>query len=231
VLRDVFGFHPLAVEDTLSAESRVRVEEYEDAYLFAIVRGVAFPGRDAGPVRPGHAEPLLLPGSQLSRHRPRRPGARREPVRTHIARTPRPHGRGVARVAHLVMDDAVDAYFPVLDGIDGFFDAMEPRVFEAFDDRALPDMFQLERLVLLAAALPGPAARGVQPAGPPSHRPDRPRGPGPTRRRGRPLCAAAPGIVVRRPRRTRQAPRRSAARAGRRSGPARRRPDGGPTPA
>jgi hypothetical protein len=39
---DVFHFHPLAIEDTLSTESRVRVEQYEDAYLFAIVRGVAF---------------------------------------------------------------------------------------------------------------------------------------------------------------------------------------------
>ena len=46
------------------------------------------------------------------------------------------------------MDDAVDAYFPVLDGIDSFFDAIEPRVFEAFDERALQDIFQLKRLVL-----------------------------------------------------------------------------------
>jgi magnesium transporter len=56
--------------------------------------------------------------------------------------------RGVGRVAHLVMDETVDAYFPVLDGIDDFFDDVEPRVFTDFDETALHDIFQLKRLVL-----------------------------------------------------------------------------------
>src|SRR5688500_10025586 len=41
VLEKVFGFHPLAIEDTLNPESRVKLEEY-DGYLFMIVRGVCF---------------------------------------------------------------------------------------------------------------------------------------------------------------------------------------------
>src|ERR687892_205975 len=41
MLDNVFNFHPLAVEDALNPESRVKVDEYP-GFLFAIVRGVRF---------------------------------------------------------------------------------------------------------------------------------------------------------------------------------------------
>ena len=44
MLEKVFHFHPLAIEDTLSPSSRVKLEEYS-GYLFAIVRGVQELGR------------------------------------------------------------------------------------------------------------------------------------------------------------------------------------------
>jgi magnesium transporter len=57
-------------------------------------------------------------------------------------------GRGPARVAHQVLDTAVDAYFPVLDQLDEFVDDMEQRVFGDFDDRLLQEIFQVKRLVI-----------------------------------------------------------------------------------
>jgi magnesium transporter len=56
--------------------------------------------------------------------------------------------RGPARVAHQVLDTAVDAYFPVLDQLDEFVDDMERRVFGNFDDRLLHEIFQVKRLVI-----------------------------------------------------------------------------------
>jgi magnesium transporter len=41
LLEKVFNFHPLAIEDTLNPNSRVKLEEY-DGYLYAIIRGVEF---------------------------------------------------------------------------------------------------------------------------------------------------------------------------------------------
>jgi magnesium transporter len=170
LLRDVFHFHPLAVEDTQSAESRVRVEEYEDAYLFAIVRGVAFQASTPDPYDLDTQNLYFFIGRNylVTVHDGPSPAVGR--VRAHVARTPALMGRGVARLAHLVMDDAVDAYFPVLDGIDDFFDAIEPRVFEAFDERALQDIFQLKRLVLtLRATWPRSATCSPgSPTGPPT---------------------------------------------------------------
>jgi magnesium transporter len=56
--------------------------------------------------------------------------------------------RGPARVAHQVLDLAVDAYFPVLDQLDEFVDDMEQRVFGHFDDQLLHEIFQVKRLVI-----------------------------------------------------------------------------------
>jgi magnesium transporter len=152
LLREVFRFHPLAVEDTQSAESRVRVEQYEEPdrepYVFAIVRAVAFQESTPDPYDLQTQNLYVFIGRHflVTAHQGPAPSVGR--VRALVARTPAIMGRGVARLAHLVMDDAVDAYFPVLDGIDDFFDAIEPRVFEAFDEKALQDIFQLKRLVL-----------------------------------------------------------------------------------
>jgi magnesium transporter len=41
VLSDVFHFHPLAIEDSLNPNSRVKIEEYS-GYLILIVRTIAF---------------------------------------------------------------------------------------------------------------------------------------------------------------------------------------------
>ena len=46
--------------------------------------------------------------------------------------------RGPARIAHFVLDGAVDAYFPVLDQLDEFVDEIEERVFGKFDEELRP---------------------------------------------------------------------------------------------
>lgn len=147
LLTDVFQFHPLAVEDTASGDSRVRVEQY-DGYLFAIVRGVAFQESTPDPYDIKTQNICIFLGSNYLVTVHLGPAPAVGGVHGTVERNPGLMGRGVARLAHLVMDAAVDAYFPVLEGIDGFFDAIEPRVFAAFDEKALQDIFQLKRLVL-----------------------------------------------------------------------------------
>jgi magnesium transporter len=54
----------------------------------------------------------------------------------------------VDRIAHAIMDIAVDAYFPLLDQLDEFVDSLEQRVFEHFDQESLRDIFAVKRTVL-----------------------------------------------------------------------------------
>jgi Mg2+ and Co2+ transporters len=49
---------------------------------------------------------------------------------------------------HAVVDEAVNAYFPILDQLDEFMDGLEERVFAQFDQSALREIFSVKRLVL-----------------------------------------------------------------------------------
>jgi magnesium transporter len=49
---------------------------------------------------------------------------------------------------HAVVDEAVNAYFPILDQLDEFMDTLEEKVFAAFDQGAMREIFSVKRLVL-----------------------------------------------------------------------------------
>ena len=49
---------------------------------------------------------------------------------------------------HAVVDEAVNAYFPLLDQLDEFMDGVEEKVFASFDQGALREIFSVKRLVL-----------------------------------------------------------------------------------
>src|SRR5678815_3908889 len=52
------------------------------------------------------------------------------------------------RLAHAIMDGAVDEYFPLLDKIDELIDDLEQRVIVKFEESALQDIFAVKRLTL-----------------------------------------------------------------------------------
>ena len=148
VLEKVFGFHPLAIEDTLSPNSRVKLEEYP-GYLFMIIRGVRF--CDETSQDPYDLETFnlcfFLGANYLvtvhGEYAGSIPG-----LLERIERAPDVLARGAARLMHAIMDSSVDAYFPIIDQIDGFLDTLEDRVFVHFDQEALRDIFSVKRLVL-----------------------------------------------------------------------------------
>ena len=76
------------------------------------------------------------------------PSAAVDTVAERLDRNPELLARGVDRIAHSVMDAAIDAYFPLLDQIDEFTDTLEQRVFENFEQDAIRDIFAVKRTVL-----------------------------------------------------------------------------------
>jgi magnesium transporter len=147
VLEKVFRFHPLSIEDTLNPNSRVKIEEYP-GYLFMIIRGVRF---DEGTHDPYDLETFNLclfigPHYVVTAHAGRADSV--SVIAERIERSPELMGRGVERLAHAVMDAAVDAYFPILDRIDDFIDHIEDRIFANFDQKTLHDIFAVKKLVL-----------------------------------------------------------------------------------
>ena len=147
MLTDVFHFHPLAIEDALNPISRVKVDAYPD-FMVIVARVVGF--REITP------DPYDLDTANLTIFLTRHVvvTAQTEPVPViqelmqKLRANPDLLDRGPSRIAHLVLDSAVDAYFPVLDGIDEFVDELEQRVFGHFDEQLLHEIFKVKRLVI-----------------------------------------------------------------------------------
>jgi magnesium transporter len=147
VLSDVFRFHPLSVEDALNPQSRVKLEEFAN-YLLLIVRTVAFCETTEDPYDLDTVNITFFLGKNyvVTVH-----GADTNPVATTVdllKRKPELAAYGPARLMHAIVDQAVDAYFPIIDKLDEFMDGLEERIFGTFDQSSLRDVFAVKRLVL-----------------------------------------------------------------------------------
>lgn len=147
LLEKVFSFHPLSIEDTLSPNGRVKLEEFP-AYLFVTLRAVTFCETTDDPYDLETANLYLFVGTNflVTVHAGKAPSV--EAVVAIVERNTDLLERGVGRIAHMVMDTAIDEYFPILDQVDGFVDSLEERVFARFEQSAMQDIFQVKRLVL-----------------------------------------------------------------------------------
>jgi magnesium transporter len=147
MLEKIFRFHPLAIEDTLNPNSRVKLEEY-DGYLFSIIRGVRF---DKTTEDPYDFETLNLcfflgPNYVVTVHG--ESSAVCAEIWDRVQRSPDLLERGAARLLHSLMDAAIDAYFPILDQVDEFIEGLEAQLFETAESTELRTVFSVKRLVL-----------------------------------------------------------------------------------
>jgi magnesium transporter len=147
MLGDIFHFHPLAIEEAVNPESRVKLEEF-DQYVLLIVRTVAFCETTDDPYDLDTANITFFLGKNylVTVH-----GADTNPVdstRQLLTRKPELATHGPAKLMHAIVDQAVDAYFPIIDKLDEFMDSLEEKIFAQFDQGVLRDVFAVKRLVL-----------------------------------------------------------------------------------
>ncbi len=147
MLEKIFHLHPLVIEDTLSPNGRVKVEEYP-GYLFVVVRAVRYVSETEDPhdIETYNLCCILGANYLITLHGTHAPGI--ETVWERVQRSPDLLERGSARMMHAVLDASVDAYFPIVEQLDDFIDNIEERVFAHFDQAALHDIFGVKRLVL-----------------------------------------------------------------------------------
>jgi magnesium transporter len=138
LLRDVFGFHPLAVEDSEHFRQRPKLEDYGD-YAFLVVYGAA-PEPDEDRLVELHcfySERFLVtvrkdesPALNRVRERhARRPGAPTRPI----------------VLLYRLLDALVDSFFPALDDVDERLRALEDRILVAPQDEELEEVYALRR--------------------------------------------------------------------------------------
>ena len=147
LLSEVFRFHPLAIEDSLNPNSRVKFDEYK-GFVILIVRTVAFIEQTEDPydIETVNFTCFLGGNFLVTVH-----GEHTAPVEATIEvlrKRPELAAAGAARLMHAIVDETVNAYFPILDQIDDFMDGLEERVFANFDRDSLREIFSVKRLVL-----------------------------------------------------------------------------------
>jgi len=147
IMKDVFHFHPLAIEDSLNPNSRVKIEEYSN-FLILIVRTIAFVEHTEDPydIETVNLNCFLGKNFLVTAH-----GGHTSPIdetRAVLEKKPELVSGGPSRLMHAVVDEAVNAYFPILDQLEEFMDTLEEKVFAAFDQSALREIFSVKRLVL-----------------------------------------------------------------------------------
>jgi magnesium transporter len=136
MLRDLFGFHPLAIEDAAHFGQRPKLDEYDD-FLLLVAYG-------ANKDRDGLVEVHCFLSSRylVTVHRDDCPTF--EELRRRAAREHVPSAKGPL-LLYSVVDALVDSFFPELAALDNRIDDLENGVLRKPDDEQLQEIFRLKR--------------------------------------------------------------------------------------
>jgi magnesium transporter len=145
LLREVFGFHPLALEDSEQFGQRPKADEYDD-FVFLVVYGWA-------PDEDGLVEVHCFFSDRFLVTVRRDEAPAFEALRDRLARgEPGPDER--ALLLHRIMDGLVDSFFPALSDFDERLDRIEDEMFDRPNDAQLQEIFSMKRrLVKLRKAV------------------------------------------------------------------------------
>jgi magnesium transporter len=138
MLRDVFGFHPLAVEDAEHFGQRPKIDTYDSFALF-VVFGVLGAGRLVE-VHCFYTETYLV---TVHRHPCPDFDALVERLRTRVG--PRPDH---VMLLYRVIDTLVDGYFPVLAEFDDQIDELEDEILQRPTEQQLGRLFDMKRSLI-----------------------------------------------------------------------------------
>ncbi|HET9077916.1 MAG TPA: magnesium transporter CorA family protein [Acidimicrobiales bacterium] len=138
LLRDVFGFHPLAVEDAEHFGQRPKIDTYED-FALLVVYGASPDGRLVE-VHCFYTADYLVT-------------VHHEPCQNLTAFADRMAQRGAPGASHVmllyrVIDSLVDGYFPVLATLDDQIDDLEDDILARPTDEQLGRLFDMKRSLI-----------------------------------------------------------------------------------
>ena len=143
LMRDVFGFHPLAIEDTRNFRQRPKIEAY-NGYLFAILNPAAL---EKGPDVTFHELDVFVGAHYVvtvhAVDLPLLTEARRR-----IERQPAHPPLSPGYVLYVLIDTVVDSYFPIMDAIEEEIDQLGDDILTNPQERQLNRLFELKRTLL-----------------------------------------------------------------------------------
>jgi magnesium transporter len=126
ILSDTFAFHPLSVEDAMSARQYPKVEAY-DGYLYVILHGIHFLKGDKR--FSTHDVDFFVGPNYLVTIHDGDSGTLQE-LRDHATRNPKILSEGPVSLLHRIVDGMVDSYRPEIDKLEDRIDDLEKQIFD-----------------------------------------------------------------------------------------------------
>jgi magnesium transporter len=138
LLRQRFGFHPLAIEDCSTFEMRSKLDEYKD-HLFIVVHTFTQSVDDPANIQVHEVHAFLSPSYLVTVHDNPVPAAER--VWRAAVEDPAVMGRGPSWALYLIVDAMVDAAFPMVESLVARVEAVEEAVLSGSGPVELIDVF------------------------------------------------------------------------------------------
>ena len=139
VLRDVFGFHPLALEDSEHFGQRAKLDDYDD-FVFLVVYGAVPDDDRLVEVHCFYSQRFLI-----TVHRDEAPAFTE--VRNRYEKRKAPID-DPALLLYRIIDGLVDSFFPILADFDDRIDELENQTFLQASDEQLQEIFAMKRLLV-----------------------------------------------------------------------------------
>jgi magnesium transporter len=124
LLADTLKLHPLTIEDIWADRMRPKLDDF-DAYLYVIVHGIGAAKHDR--LQTVEIDIVIGP-NWLVTHDPA--GLVSDDVGTELDHSTRMMAKGIAWLAHAILDRAVDQYLPVIDQLDAEIEQLENEVLD-----------------------------------------------------------------------------------------------------
>jgi magnesium transporter len=152
LLRDVFGFHPLAIDDALRESHVPKIDNWGD-YAYAVLHAVTF---DAGQVAlEVHELDVFLGHNYLVTHHTQTLEVLNR-VWSSVTADQRRLERGPDFVLYDLLDFLTADYMPVIDAIDETVDQLEDAIFRQPAQPLLNTLFTVKRVAIQMRRIIGP---------------------------------------------------------------------------
>jgi magnesium transporter len=144
LLRDVFEFHPLAIQDCIESRLHPKIDEFDD-YLYMITHGLKA-GSTAEAIQPDELD-AFLGGRYLVTHHDE--DARSVPaVIETVIKAGLPLRRGPVAVLHAILDHQVEGLEEVIDDVELHIEGLEDTVFDRPANAPIATILTLKRSIL-----------------------------------------------------------------------------------
>lgn len=152
VMEATFQFHPLAIEDCLTASEQPKIDEYE-GYLFLVIHGVNF-SADAHEFRTAELNLFIGRNYLVTCH-----GTAMRSINStvdRITKNPGASAKASDRLAYTILDFLLDHYEPALADLSADISALEHSVLNAGSRDMLKDLQHLKKEVQRVRQIAGP---------------------------------------------------------------------------